>query len=55
MYSVVGYILNKNELLEVNATVNADTLTKVKMPNRDAFYVDDRPDVKVTACYKDCK
>lgn len=55
VYSVVGYILNKNELLQVNATVNADTLTKVKMPNRDAFYVDDRPDVKVTACYKDCK
>ncbi|UCP11665.1 c-type cytochrome [Pseudomonas sp. MM213] len=55
VYSVVGYILNKNELLEVNATVNADTLTRVKMPNRDAFYVDDRPDVRVKPCYKDCQ
>jgi len=55
VYSVVGYILHKNELVDANATVDADTLKKVKMPNRDAFYVDDRPDVKVSACYKDCK
>ncbi|THF25781.1 cytochrome c [Pseudomonas atacamensis] len=55
VYAVVGYILNKNELMDANATVDAQTLINVKMPNRDAFYVDDRPDAKASACYQDCK
>ncbi|MCF5228459.1 MULTISPECIES: c-type cytochrome [unclassified Pseudomonas] len=54
VYAVVGYILNKNEIVEANATVDAATLTHLKMPNRDGFYVDDRPDVRVEPCYKDC-
>lgn len=55
VYAVVGYILNKNQLMDSNATVDAQTLINVKMPNRDAFYVDDRPDVNASACYQDCK
>ncbi|WP_178119792.1 hypothetical protein [Pseudomonas gelidaquae] len=51
---VVGYILNQNQLLEASATVDAATLTHLEMPNRDGFYVDDRPDVSEQPCYKDC-
>lgn len=55
VYSVTGYILHMNQLLDAEANVDAQTLIDVKMPNRDAFYVDDRPDVSATACYQDCK
>lgn len=55
VYAVTGYILHRNELLEAEAKVDAQTLVDVKMPNREAFYVDDRPDVSATACYQDCK
>jgi hypothetical protein len=34
--------------------MDAQSLTAVKMPNRDGFIVDDRPDVKATRCMKDC-
>ncbi|MFL1551404.1 hypothetical protein ACI77I_20300 [Pseudomonas sp. D47] len=54
VYAVVGYILNQNQLLEASATVDAATLTHLEMPNRDGFYVDDRPDVSEQPCYKDC-
>jgi cytochrome c len=54
VYSVTAYLLHKNDILPATATVNAKTLAAVKMPNRDNFYVDDRPDVKATRCMKDC-
>jgi len=54
VYSVTAYLLNKNGILPANATVDASNLAKVKMPNRDNFYVDDRPDVKGVRCMKDC-
>ncbi|WP_370282854.1 hypothetical protein [Pigmentiphaga sp. H8] len=54
VYSVTAYLLHKNGILPANATVDASNLAKVKMPNRDNFYVDDRPDVKAGRCMKDC-
>ncbi|RZS86631.1 c-type cytochrome [Pigmentiphaga kullae] len=54
VYSVTAYLLHKNGILPANATVDAGSLAKVKMPNRDNFYVDDRPDVKGVRCMKDC-
>ncbi|MFD4838527.1 c-type cytochrome [Achromobacter sp. NPDC058515] len=54
VYAVTGYVLHANQLLDAKATVNAATLKSVKMPNRDGFYVDDRPDAKNAACYRDC-
>ncbi|SDA51364.1 cytochrome c [Pseudomonas sp. NFACC15-1] len=54
VYAVTGYILHMNKLLDANATVEAATLASVKMPNRDGFYTDDRPDSKAVACMSDC-
>ena len=36
-YAVVAYILNLNGIIADNDTIDAQTLPKVKMPNRDGF------------------
>jgi len=54
VYAVTAYLLHKNGIVPATATVGADNLADVKMPNRDSFYVDDRPDVKAVRCMKDC-
>ena len=55
-YAVVAYLLNLNDLLPANATLDAKSLAAIKMPNRDGFIVGDpRPDVKTEPCMKDCK
>ena len=46
IYSVVGFVLNANGIVGENDEINATTLPKVKMPNRDGFVPDARPDVK---------
>ena len=46
IYSVVGFVLNANGIVGENDEMNATTLPKVKMPNRDGFVPDARPDVK---------
>lgn len=55
VYAVTGYILSVNEVLPTDATVDAAALKKVQMPNRDGFYVDNRPDVKSSRCMKNCR
>jgi S-disulfanyl-L-cysteine oxidoreductase SoxD len=37
IYAVVAYILNLNGIIADNETMDAQTLRKVKMPNRDGF------------------
>lgn len=54
VYSVTGYILHLNGLLPADAVVNAKLLTELRMPNRDGFIADDRPDVKAARCMKNC-
>jgi cytochrome c len=36
-YAVSAYLLYLNEIIGENDVINADTLPKVKMPNRDSF------------------
>lgn len=48
-YALSAYILNRNGLLPDDAVLDADTLPKVAMPNRDGFTRDARPDVPVAA------
>lgn len=55
VYAVSAYLLHLNGLVPADAVVDARSLTALKMPNRDGFIVDDRPDVKATRCMKDCK
>ena len=39
VYALTAYILAENKLIDANATMNAETLPKVKMPNRDNFII----------------
>jgi S-disulfanyl-L-cysteine oxidoreductase SoxD len=54
VYAVSAYILNMNGLLPADATLDAKTLSAIKMPNRDMFTGDPRPDVKNPACENGC-
>ncbi len=54
VYSVSGYVLFLNGLLPESATVDAATISSLKMPNRDGFVPDSRPDVKTKVCTRDC-
>jgi mono/diheme cytochrome c family protein len=54
VYAVSAYILYLNGLLSVDATLDAKTLSVIKMPNRSMFVSDPRPDVKNPACMTGC-
>lgn len=54
VYALSAYILNKNDIVASNATVDAKFLKALKMPNADGFYVDNRPDAKNPRCMKNC-
>ena len=44
VYAVVAYVLFLGEVVGENDLMDAKTLPQVKMPNRDGFVADDRPD-----------
>ncbi len=45
VYAVTAYLLNLNGIVPASSTMNATTLPKVQMPNRNAFILKDpRPD-----------
>lgn len=54
VYAVSAYILNLNGLLPAEATLDAKALSAIKMPNRDTFVGDPRPDVRNPECIRDC-
>jgi S-disulfanyl-L-cysteine oxidoreductase SoxD len=54
VYAVSAYLLFLNKLVPETAVMDAQSMPKVAMPNREGFIVDDRPDVKATRCMKDC-
>jgi cytochrome c len=54
VYAVSAYILNLNGLLPADATLDARMLAAIKMPNRNMFVGDPRPDVKNPACMTGC-
>jgi S-disulfanyl-L-cysteine oxidoreductase SoxD len=54
VYAVSAYILNLNGLLPATATLDARSLRAIKMPNRNMFVGDTRPDVKNPACITGC-
>jgi len=37
VYAVVAYLLRLNGIIGENETINAQTLSKVRMPNADGF------------------
>ncbi len=46
VYAAVAYLLEINGIIGPKDTMNARTLPKVRMPNRDGFVPDARPDIK---------
>ena len=45
VYAVVAFILNLNDIIAGDQVMDARSLPKVRMPNRDGFVPDPRPDV----------
>jgi hypothetical protein len=43
-YAVTALLLNRNKIIEANSVMNKESLPKVRMPNRDGFIPDGRPD-----------
>ena len=55
VYALAAYLLNLNGLVPDNAVMDAEALTKVAMPNRGNFVIDDRPDTKAKRCMTNCQ
>jgi cytochrome c len=45
VYAAVAYVLNLNGIVAADGVMDATSLPKVKMPNRDGFVADPRPDI----------
>jgi mono/diheme cytochrome c family protein len=43
VYSLVAFILGEGNIVGKNAVMDAKSLPKVQMPNKDGFYLDNRP------------
>jgi len=44
VYALTAWLLFRNNIIPVDQVIDADTLPKVRMPNRDGFVPDPRPD-----------
>jgi len=55
VYALSAYLLNLNGLVPASAVMDAQSLPRVQMPNKDGFIVDDRPDAKAVRCMTNCK
>ncbi|MDP4005626.1 c-type cytochrome [Methylobacterium sp. NEAU K] len=47
VYAVVAYILSEGHVIKTDETIDATTLPKVRMPNRDGFIPDARPELSL--------
>ena len=47
VYAVVAYILAEAKIIDTSAVLDATTLPKVAMPNRDGFVGDPRPEIEL--------
>lgn len=47
VYAVVAYILSEAKIIKPTDTVNAETLPKIAMPNKDGFIPDSRPELQL--------
>jgi len=55
VYAITAYVLNLNEIVDEDFVLTKENFTTIEMPNKDGFYVDDRPDTNNTRCMKNCK
>jgi S-disulfanyl-L-cysteine oxidoreductase SoxD len=54
VYAVAAYLYHLNGLIEEDFVMNAETMPTIEMPNRDAFFEDDRPDTEAERCMEAC-
>ena len=61
VYAVTAYVLHLNDILPADASLDRESILKVKMPNRDGFTTGHgfmtrggKPDVKAVACMQNC-
>jgi len=45
VYAITAYILAEGNIIDKTTVINAETLPKVQMPNRDGFIPDPRPEL----------
>ena len=55
VYAVSAYLLHLNGLVPADAVMDRAALTQVRMPNRDGFVADDRPDTRAARCMAGCR
>lgn len=46
VYSVIAWLLFQNKVIAEDTVIDAHTLPKIRMPNRNGFVADPRPDVR---------
>jgi Cytochrome c. len=55
VYALSAFILNGNGIVPSDFVADAQSMSKIKMPNQDGFiYPDPRPDTHNTECMKNC-
>jgi len=54
VYAVSAFILYLNGLVRETATLDAKSLSVIKMPNRNGFVSDPRPDIRLKTCMRGC-
>lgn len=54
-YAITAYILHLNELLPEDAVLDAAGLRAIRMPNREGFVLEARPDTPDVACTRNCR
>ena len=55
VYAITAYVLYLNDLVDYEFVLTRDNLASIEMPNRDGFFVDDRPDTSNEVCMINCK
>lgn len=53
-YAIAAYVLYLNEIVDDEFVLTQSNLAEIKMPNRDGFFLDDRPDSTNTRCMDNC-
>jgi len=55
VYAITAYVLYLNDLVDYDFELSQDNLAMIEMPNKDGFFLDDRPDVSNDQCMDNCK
>ena len=55
VYAITAYVLYLNEIVEDDFELTKENFATIEMPNKDGFYLDNRPDTNNTRCMENCK